>query len=231
MGDQTVTEDENWDFTSKTSRRPQGRPVDRESLSRPAGLTRSSVSNILVKDDESFEPKGLRRIAPSIRSLVLGVSMAVAGYVGGTYVEQEKYATQADELQNKIVQLEGNVKKLSKRVEVPDDSRIVPLKTISGTLEYVEILKSRITELESERATPNAAKTAASPQRSSPESAQLLSKVTEVLKQVQGRLPTDTTLSYAKIGDDIRVTYSDIYGYSRYFTANRADNQDKLAPK
>lgn len=181
------------------------------------------------------------------KTLIMAVSLVANGLLAGTLYGKWSASEQVESLRGQVSQLREENQKMKResagKIRVTSDEVVVPVGQIRATLEYVDVLKARVAELESgspkvsdaaRRAAPTSAPAASSASNIAPTAVPKSAKYAEtskVVASVMADMPPEISVKVAQNAGFTVVTYSDPSGFTRYFTADRSENASKLTHK
>ncbi len=206
--------------------------------------------------DLDEEPKVAKRPKLDAKTLVMAVSLLVNAGLAGVLYGKSTVAEENADLREKVSALKSENARLSRSVEgkiaLAPNQRIVSVEQIeslvsssSGVLETANALSAKVEELENRLAKYEKKKTTAKDPvpnsgagtdqaKPNPASAPIVisskhRQISEAVQSVLSSLPSDVSLRVTKNGETTVVTYFDVFGYSRYFTAELPENVGKLS--
>lgn len=209
------------------SRRQQG-PV-------PLGGVKASEPSVF---DVGEAPKAAKHPKLDAKTLVMAVSILVNAGLAGVLYGKSTVAEENADLREKVSALKAENAKISRSAEgkiaLAPNQRVVTVEQIeslvsssSGVLETANALSEKVEELENRLAKYEKKATAA---KSSPVPSRHV-QISQAVRSVLTDLPADVSLKVSQNGEATVIVYSDVFGYSRYFTAERPENAGKLSPE
>lgn len=200
----------------------------------PLGGVKAPGSSVF---DVGEAPKAAKRPKLDAKTLVMAVSILVNACLAGVLYGKSTVAEENADLREKVSALKAENAKISRSAEgkiaLAPNQRVVTVEQIeslvsysSGVLETANALSEKVEELETrlakyEKKKP-VVKTAPVPSR--------YNQISQAVQSVLADLPEDVSLKISQNGEATVVTYVDVFGYSRYFTAERPENAGKLSP-
>ncbi len=207
----------------------------------PLGGTKVSKPSVF---DVGEAPKAAKHPKLDAKTLVMAVSILVNAGLAGVLYGKSTVAEENADLREKVSALKAENAKISRSAEgkiaLAPNQRVVTVEQIeslvsssSGVLETANALSEKVEELESRLAKYEKKATAAknhAPKVSSPVPSKH-AQISQAVRSVLADLPSDVSLKVSQNGEATVVTYVDVFGYSRYFTAERPENAGKLSPE
>ncbi len=203
----------------------------------PLGGAKASKPSVF---DVGEAPKAAKRPKLDAKTLVMAVSILVNAGLAGVLYGKSTVAEENADLREKVSALKAENAKISRSAEgkiaLAPNQRIVTVEQIeqvealvsssAAVLETANALSEKVEELESrlakyEKKKP-VVKTAPVPSR--------YNQISQAVQSVLADLPEDVSLKISQNGEATVVTYVDVFGHSRYFTAERPENAGKLSP-
>lgn len=191
------------------------------------------------------------------KTLILAVSFLVNAGLAGVLYGKSTVDDENKSLKEKVSALQAENAKISRSAEgkitLAPNQRVVSVEQIESlvsssgaVLETANALSEKVDELEARIAKYEGKKSVTKGRvhhsdmetsQSKPVTANASSSVpskyrqiSQAVQSVLADLPSDVSLHVSRSGESTIVTYSDVFGHSRYFTAERPENAAKLSP-